>query len=136
MGRDLYRRPIKYAERQSEGPMKYLRQTELAIQELPDGGVIYRECPSRAIFLNPAAFLILLSCDGQTTNVEIAELVRESFGLSFAPSTDVENCIQLLLSEGLVTALPLDTADAVDTKSSATLKDFLKWIWPSKPAGF
>jgi hypothetical protein len=129
-------RLILYAKRQAEGPMKYLRQTELAIQELPDGGVVYRESPSRAIFLNPAAFLILLSCDGQSTNAEIAELVKEGFGLSFAPSTDVEKCIQLLLSEGLVTAMPLDTVDTAAAKSSATLKAFLRWFWPGKPAGF
>jgi hypothetical protein len=116
--------------------MKYLRQAELAIKELPDGGVVYRECPSRVIFLNPAAFLILLSCDGQTTNAEIAELVKESFGLSSVPTTDVENCIQLLLSEGLVTAMQLDAVDTVDAKSNATLKGFLKWIWPGKSAGF
>jgi hypothetical protein len=80
----------------------YKRLDGIEIQELPDGAVIYRKNPDRAIFLNPAALLVLELCDGHATPEEISEKMRNFFDLDHAPLIDVKICIQKLLAEGII----------------------------------
>ena len=80
-------------------------------KEVPDGVVIYDSSREKVVFLNYTAAYVLELCDGERDPATIAKLLKDASGLVSAPQKDVEDCLQSLLSEGLVT--PIEKAESV-----------------------
>ena len=53
-------------------------------------------------FLNRTACAILLLCDGKTSEADIAETLKTSFGLSHPPLADVSEMLEEFRQAGLV----------------------------------
>jgi Coenzyme PQQ synthesis protein D (PqqD) len=79
------------------------RVTEgIAINEVPDGYVIYDPKRDRVHYLNQTAVLILELCNGQVAASDLPALVQNAFDLPEPPAEEVEKCLQTLFDEGLV----------------------------------
>jgi hypothetical protein len=74
----------------------------LEIDEVEDGFVVYQPDRVRVHYLNPTAKLILELCDGTLTAAQIAGLIAGAFGLPETPSTEVQDALATLETEGLV----------------------------------
>jgi hypothetical protein len=83
---------------------------ELDLTESDDGYIIYEPEKDKVHHLNPTAVLILELCDGATSIAGIAELVKEAYGLTFVPLSDVQGTIATLSAEGLVSWTRRSTA--------------------------
>lgn len=81
------------------------RAENLDVSPVIDGFVVSRANDERIHYLNPTAAFILEVSDGRSTPADIAELVAEVFGLDSDPHDDVQNCLQMLCREGLVTCV-------------------------------
>ena len=74
------------------------------LHEVKDGLIIYAADADRVHYLNPTAALIFELCDGIRDTTEIAGLVARAFNLDTAPVAHVEEAVQQLLSERVLTA--------------------------------
>lgn len=67
-----------------------------------DGYIIYEQANDRIHYLNPVAALIFELCSGSNSPSEIAQLVRETFGLTDLPVSEVDEALNKMKSEGLL----------------------------------
>jgi hypothetical protein len=74
----------------------------LDISPADDGCVIYDPEQDRIHFLNPTAVLILELCNGENSLEQIADLVKQAYGLPEAPAEDVREALKQLKAEGLL----------------------------------
>jgi hypothetical protein len=86
----------------AEPSAPYRRLEGLDCEAVPEGAVAYVTAGGQTHFLNSAAAMVFELCDGQRSPEAIAELMREAFGLADAPKADVEACLALLRSQGLI----------------------------------
>jgi hypothetical protein len=73
----------------------------LEVHEVEDGVVVFDADTDRVHYLNPTATFVFSLADGSRTREEIAELVREAWGLDAAPVEEVGSCIDQLRREGV-----------------------------------
>lgn len=64
--------------------------------------MIYQADRDRAHYLNHSAVVVLELCDGRRSVSDIAESVRNVYGLATAPRRDVDDVLKKLGAEGLV----------------------------------
>ena len=88
--------------------MRLARAPGMEIREAPDGFVVYDPARDRVHYLNPTAAVLLESCDGRVTAVELVSLLAAAFRLDAPPTGDVEACVAALLDEGLLVAVQVD----------------------------
>jgi len=74
----------------------------LDISPADDGYIIYEPEKDRVHFLNPTAVLILEFCDGSHSPAQIAELLKEAYGLPAAPIDEVSAALMTMRREGLL----------------------------------
>jgi hypothetical protein len=79
-----------------------LRKDGLEMHDLSGQFVIYEAGSDAIHYLNPTAVLVLEFCDGSHSPAAIAELLREAYGLPEAPRAEVDGCLELLKTSGLV----------------------------------
>ena len=77
-------------------------RSDLDVNEVPDGLVIYDGRRDRVHYLNPTAGLIFCLCTGENAADAIAEQVAEAFSLDQLPSEETESCLADLHREGLI----------------------------------
>ena len=81
----------------------YERIAGLECKEVIDGYVIYDDSRDLVHFLNPTAATVLELCDGKNDPLTIAAIMQAAYSLPQPPESDVEGCLEDLLSKGLVT---------------------------------
>lgn len=98
------------------------RSPELEINETTDGFLVYQRDRDRLHMLNPAAVLVLETCDGTLRAGELPGLIAVAFGLAAPPTDDIAACIMELLREGLlvVPGIPATDESAAAPASSGT----------------
>jgi len=74
----------------------------LEVHSVANQIVVYETQTDRTHYLNPTAALILELCDGTRTAAEIAELVREAYGLPAAPLSETDSCLADFRKRGIV----------------------------------
>jgi hypothetical protein len=75
---------------------------ELDLNETEDGLIVFVPSTDRVHHLNSTASVVLQLCDGSRSLGEIAEGVREVFGLEVSPVSETEECLARFAREGLV----------------------------------
>lgn len=83
-------------------PQNPTRQEGLDAVPAEDGYIIYEQEKDRIHYLNPVAALIFELCSGSNSRAQIAELVREAFGLTEPPVAEVDEAIAKMKNEGLL----------------------------------
>ena len=78
------------------------RLADLDISVTEDGCVVRKPGHDAMHYLNPTAVLVLELCDGRNSPEQIAELVKEAYGLPSAPVGDVRDALKQLKTEGLL----------------------------------
>ena len=81
---------------------RYAQITELEVNKVPDGYVIYHAPKDRVHFLNMTAAVIFELCDGVHSLSEIEEILVEAYELSDFPRGDFLTSVDNLIKEGLI----------------------------------
>jgi hypothetical protein len=75
----------------------------LDISPAEDGYIVYEPDLDRVHFLNPVAVVILELCNGNNTEEEIADLIRDGFGLQENLAEAVTETLAKMKAGGLLT---------------------------------
>ena len=74
----------------------------LDLSPADDGYIIYQAEQDRVHYLNPTAVLILELCNGRNSVDEIADAVKQAYGLPENPVEVVSQAVAQLTAEGLL----------------------------------
>ncbi|TBR27483.1 MAG: PqqD family protein [Reyranella sp.] len=74
----------------------------LEINPVSDGYIVYQPDRDRIHYLNATAALVLELCNGRNDVNELAALLQLAFDLGEPPHDAVAECLDTLMSEGLV----------------------------------
>ncbi len=74
----------------------------LEVHTVEDGVVVFDPDADRVHYLNSTATFVFSLSNGTRTCSEIAELVRQAWGLSEAPVEEIHLCIDQLRREGVL----------------------------------
>ena len=86
-----------------DDPSWYPRAVEGAeTNEVADGFIIYQSERDRVHYLNQTAAILLTLCNGRNRVSDIPELLRLAFDLSEAPVGETRDCLEQLITEGLI----------------------------------
>lgn len=77
------------------------RVDDLKIDEVDDGFIIYQPSRDRVHYLNHTGILVLELCDGSRTASEIADVIRQIYGLPAPPEQEVREILGRAEDEGL-----------------------------------
>ncbi len=69
---------------------------------MEDGFILYHAQTDRVHFLNATAVFVLEYCNGKYSPEEIADIMKDAWGLDGAPLSQVREIIERLLEEELV----------------------------------
>jgi hypothetical protein len=78
------------------------RVSDIEISEVADGYIVYHRVADRVHYLNHTAAILLELCNGNSSLAELPELLRQAFDLSAPPATEVRDCLDQLIREGLI----------------------------------
>jgi Coenzyme PQQ synthesis protein D (PqqD) len=87
------------SELQTSGPRT---RTDLDVNEVPDGLIIYDGESDRVHYLNHTAALIFCLCTGEYSEAAIAQEVEQAFSLDRLPAPETESCLADFRREGLL----------------------------------
>jgi len=76
--------------------------SEVEINPVADGYVLYQPSRDRVHFLNATAVVVYELCTGKHTADEIAAMVQQAYELAATPTAEVAACLDNLRQEGLV----------------------------------
>lgn len=85
---------------------------DLELNRVPDGAMVYQKSRERVHFLNTTALVVFELCGAGKKRAEIEAFVADAFGLSDAPTQEIEECLKSMLDEGLVEAVPCSQSSA------------------------
>ncbi len=74
----------------------------IEINEVEDGYVIYQKEKDKVHYLNKTAVLILESCTGENSAINIGRIIQEAYDLPEIPEKEVDDCLNKLYEEGLI----------------------------------
>lgn len=80
-----------------------VKREGLNVHEVRDGFIIYDAEADRVHYLNPTAALLFQLCDGERYPTQVATLVAQVFDLDHPPVREVEEGLQQLVAEGVLT---------------------------------
>ena len=79
-----------------------VKAADLEVNVTDDGYVVYHAARERVHYLNHTAVLVLELCTGENDAGEIVRILQQAYELPAPPAQEVEECIDLLRTEGLV----------------------------------
>ncbi|HEX3796177.1 MAG TPA: hypothetical protein VHV57_16915 [Acidimicrobiales bacterium] len=79
-----------------------LARTDLDINEVDDGLVIYDVVTDRVHYLNLTASVVFVECTGENDEAAIAGALKEIFGLQELPTAETKECLSSLWTQGLL----------------------------------
>ncbi len=82
--------------------MRPRRAEGVELQPVVDGFIVYQTERDRVHYLNATAALLLEICDGELRAAELPEILAGAFQLAEPPRSEVEDCLEKLLGEGLL----------------------------------
>lgn len=74
----------------------------LEVHQVTGQFVIYQPSDDAVHYLNPTAAVVLELCDGSLSITQIAEAIRDLYGLPAVPQEEVQRAIESLKQSGLV----------------------------------
>jgi hypothetical protein len=80
-----------------------MKVAHLEIREFEDAFMVHQPERDRVHYLNHTAVLVLELCTGAHTSSQIAEILKDTYGLDALPEREVSQIIRSMLDEGLVT---------------------------------
>jgi hypothetical protein len=80
----------------------YAQTPGCEVSHVPDGFVIYQAKREKVHYLNPTAAMVYELCGTKLTVSDIAAYLGKTFSLPEPPLTEVSECIDSLVREGLV----------------------------------
>ncbi|GLI93051.1 PqqD family protein [Methylocystis echinoides] len=80
----------------------YKRVEGVEFNETHDGMLVYDETGEKVHFVNLTASAILELCDGETDVEDMTNIMQEAFDLPAPPVEEVNECVTVLLSQGLI----------------------------------
>jgi hypothetical protein len=83
-------------------PANPKRVDGLDINPAEDGYIVYQAELDRVHFLNATAVLILELCNGNNSEQEIADMIKDGCGLEGNPAEDVKETLAKMKAEGLL----------------------------------
>jgi coenzyme PQQ synthesis protein D (PqqD) len=78
------------------------RTSDIEIDEVVGGFVVYQPARDRVHYLNHTAALVLELCTGEATAPEIARMLQVAYELPAPPEGEIDECLVQLRQEGLV----------------------------------
>ena len=78
------------------------RATDIEINAVADGYVVYQPAKDRVHYLNHTAALVLELCNGKIGKDEMPAMLKSAFDLTEAPTGEVERCLENFAKEGLI----------------------------------
>jgi hypothetical protein len=81
---------------------RFRQVSDLDVNEVPDGYVVYQAATERVHFLNPTAALIFELCNGEHSVNEIESIVRTAFDLREPADSLIAKCVVDLLQQTLI----------------------------------
>jgi hypothetical protein len=84
------------------GNFTYTQTPGCETSHMPDGFVIYQSEKEKVHYLNPTASMIYELCGTKLTVSGIAAYLQETFALAEPPLTEVADCIDTLVTQGLI----------------------------------
>jgi Coenzyme PQQ synthesis protein D (PqqD) len=82
------------------------RATEIEIDEVAGGFLVYHPSRDRVHYLNHTAALVLELCTGEASADEIARMLQVAYELPTPPEGEIGECLEQLKQEGLVRGDP------------------------------
>jgi hypothetical protein len=79
------------------------RTDGIEVNAVADGYVVYDTARDRVHYLNHTAALVLEFCTGENSTDEIVRLLQVAFDLPEPPTREVNDCLDQLRAEGLIT---------------------------------
>jgi hypothetical protein len=80
----------------------YARTAGCEVNHTPDGFVVYQAKEEKVHYLNPTAAMIYELCDARLNAPAIATYLQNAFSLPEPPMTEVTDCIDSLIAQGLI----------------------------------
>jgi hypothetical protein len=78
------------------------RANGLDVHKVPDGYIIYQNEHDNVCYLNKTAAIVFEFCDGNLDSDEIIARVAKIFGLKNSSDSEIRECLDSLVKEGLV----------------------------------
>lgn len=75
----------------------------IEINAVADGYIVNQPERDRVHYLNHTAAIVLELCTGKNQAADLPELLRLAYNMSAPPREEVEECLQTLKKEGLIT---------------------------------
>lgn len=94
--------PVEHQDQIEQMRQCPLRSGSLDITPSDDGYIIYQPDQDRVHYLNATAALILEFCDGRRSQAELADLVKDAYGLPESPVQVVDDAVAQMKSSGLL----------------------------------
>jgi hypothetical protein len=99
--------PVETPAHRSPGPGRAVparptRKSDLVIEFVGDGYLVYDHTANRMHSLNHTAAVVLELCTGENDVTEIARLLGRGYQLPSAPETATRECVESLFAEDLV----------------------------------
>jgi hypothetical protein len=79
------------------------RAEGIEVNEVTDGCIVHQPDRGRVHYLNNTAAIVLELCNGQTPAAEMPRLIQRAFELKASPAEEVDECLQTLRREALIT---------------------------------
>lgn len=76
--------------------------SDLEVNEVADGYIVYQPDRDRVHYLNQTAALVLGLCNGRNAEADLPELLRLAWDLRAPPDEEVAECLETLRKEGLI----------------------------------
>ena len=80
----------------------YAQTPGCEVSHMPDGFVVYQVKDEKVHYLNPTAAMIYELCGTRLTVADIAAHLQKAFSLPEPPVTEVVDCIDSLVTQGLI----------------------------------
>lgn len=74
----------------------------MEVHVVVDGYIVYQSERDRVHYLNHTAAILLALCNGKNSVTEMPELLQLAFDLAAPPIVEVRDCLDRLITEGLI----------------------------------
>jgi hypothetical protein len=85
-----------------EASQKPVKASDIEINEVADGYIVYQPDRDRVHYLNQTAAVVLELCNGRNAEADLPELLRLAWDLREPPVEEVAECLKTLRKEGLI----------------------------------
>jgi Coenzyme PQQ synthesis protein D (PqqD) len=82
------------------------RADGLEVHEVPDGYIVYQNAKDNVCYLNKTAAIVFEFCDGTFDSDEIVSRVAKVFDLDTSSHSEIRECVDSLIKEGLIQSKP------------------------------